>query len=293
MTPKFSLALCAFALVAFAAGCESEIRDVPPSYVGRLLTTTGWADNILTPGQANIGKLDTSGRGSTLVLIQTSAFSVEESFIRKGENTEDHRVLTSDQSPVSLDIRFLFTSPDIANQKGAEDVKRLFTLGNPSQKGNRVMEISLESIYAEQAKLQVRGKIRDCVGQFKDFDDIFQHRDKLNTTVRKLLSEVLADRNVPLVLVDCQVSNIAPDPQVRDNQIKLQAAQAEIDSMKKLQVYLDQNPSARLIFVLGKLKEIASIASQRGNNTIILSSDLGDLKALPLLPVKPQPAEKP
>ncbi len=70
-----------FAVVAmFAVGC-SDIRNVPPQFVGRLLTPTGWEDKLYFPGQVDIGMLDSYKRGNSLVLIQTSAFAVKEGFL--------------------------------------------------------------------------------------------------------------------------------------------------------------------------------------------------------------------
>jgi regulator of protease activity HflC (stomatin/prohibitin superfamily) len=271
---RFGL-LCVFiCLAAFATGCNSDMRNVPPQYVGRILTPTGWENKLYSPGQVDIGQLDMNKRGNSLVLIQMSAFAIKEQFLgaQATEDKEDHRVFTADKTPVTLDVRFMFTSPDAIND--AESVKRFFTLGNPAptQGDERVMHITLDSIYKEQAQLQVRGKIRDIMGKFNNFDEAFLHRDELNTQIRKIVSGVLEERKVPLVLVDCQVSNIKPDSLVWENQIKIQAADAEIQAMKKLQAYLDENPTARLIFVLGKLKEIAQIASEKGNNTIIIST---------------------
>jgi hypothetical protein len=293
---KFSL--CVVCLLAFAAGC-SDVRNVPPQYVGRILTPTGWENKLYSPGQVNIGQLDTTKRGNSLVLIQTSAFAVKESFLgaQAMEDKEDHRVFTADQTPVTLDVRFMFTAPDATNDP--EPVKRFFTLGNPtvSKDDGRVLLISLESIYAEQARLQVRGKIRDVMGKFQNFNEAFAKRSELNEQIHKIVLSVLEERKVPLVLVDCQISNIKPDPLVWENQVKVQAADAEIEAMKKLQGYLDQNPTARLIFVLSKLKEIAQIASEKGNNTIIISTVEGaslsaDKLPLPVLPNKAAPAKK-
>jgi regulator of protease activity HflC (stomatin/prohibitin superfamily) len=291
---KFGLLCVVVCLTAFAAGCNTDMRNVPPQCVGRILTPTGWENKLYSPGQVDIGQLDMHKRGNSLVLIQMSAFAIKEQFLgaQATEDKEDHRVFTADKTPVTLDVRFMFTSPDAIND--AESVKRFFTLGNPApaQGDERVMHITLDSIYKEQAQLQVRGKIRDIMGKFNNFDDAFMHRDELNSQIRKIVSGVLEERKVPLVLVDCQVSNIKPDPLVWENQVKIQAADAEIQAMKKLQSYLDENPTARLIFVLGKLKEIAQIASEKGNNTIIISTVEGAGISADKLPL-PLPSKAP
>jgi regulator of protease activity HflC (stomatin/prohibitin superfamily) len=279
---RFTSFVLPIVVLTIVAGCSSDVRNVPPQFVGRQLTPTGWENRLYSPGQVDIGTLDTQRRGNSLVLIQTSAFAVKESFLgaQAMEDKEDHRVFTADKTPVSLDVRFMFTSPDI--QKDPESVKRFFTLGNPvaSKEENRVMYISLESIYQEQGRLQVRGKIRDVMSGFKSFNDAFERRAELNKEIRSIVTSVLQERSVPLVLVDCQISNIKPDPLVWENQVKVQAADAEIETMTKLQGYLDKNPTARMIFVLSKLKEIAAIASERGNNTIIISA-IGDMTSSP------------
>ncbi len=254
-------------------GC-SEYRNVPPQAVGRKLTPTGWEDKLYGSGQVNIGEKGYSGLCTNLVIIQTSAFAVKESFLGAQANPdhEDHRVFTLDKTPMSLDIRLMFTCPDV--NRNEEAVKRLFTLSNPVQKqgDDRVMEISLASIYAEQAQMHVRGKIRDVMARYKSFDHAFDSRSEITQEICSIVASVFKERNVSLALVDGQISNMKPDPLVWENQVKVQAANAEIEAMTKLQKYLDENPSGRIIFVLSKLKEIASIGAEKGNTVVVISA---------------------
>jgi len=263
-------------MIALFSSC-SQIRNVPPQFAGRILSPTGWEDKIYSPGQVDIGEVDVSGRGNSLVLIQMSAFAIKEQFLgaQATDDKEDHRVFTADKTPVTLDVRIMLTAPDAVDDP--DSVKRFFTLGNPasSKNDNRVMFITLESIYEEQAQLQVRGKIRDIVSKYANFDEAFAKRSDLNAEIRTVLTATLKERQIPLIIVDCQISNIKPDPLVWQNQVRVQAADADIQAMKMIQGYLDANPSARLIFTLNQLKEIARISSENGNNTIIITTTDG------------------
>jgi hypothetical protein len=104
---KFGLLCVVVCLTAFAAGCNTDMRNVPPQCVGRILTPTGWENKLYSPGQVDIGQLDMHKRGNSLVLIQMSAFAIKEQFLgaQATEDKEDHRVFTADKTPVTLDVR--------------------------------------------------------------------------------------------------------------------------------------------------------------------------------------------
>jgi hypothetical protein len=145
------------------AACASY-QNIPPNYIGMKLTPTGYEDTIYTPGQVDIGTTSDSGQGNQLVLIQRSGVEIKEQFLGKEGNKDgaDHRCLTQDQNPMTLDVRLVLALPDYSTPPGKKDLKTLFMLGNPTpmQGNGRVLVLSAESVYEQQAQLQVRGYIR-------------------------------------------------------------------------------------------------------------------------------------
>jgi hypothetical protein len=116
------------------AGCWQSYQDIPPNYIGMKLTPTGYEDTIYTPGQVDIGTTSQSGQGNQLVLIQRSGVEIKEQFLGKDGNKDgaDHRCLTQDQNPMTLDVRLVLALPDYSTPPGKKDLKTLFMLGNPT-----------------------------------------------------------------------------------------------------------------------------------------------------------------
>src|SRR5882672_505861 len=170
-------------LAVVLTGCAqmnscSSYKDVPPNSIAMMLTPTGYASTIYPPGQVNIGTTDSnSGQGNKLVLIQRSGVEVKEGFLGADGNAdhEDHRCLIgTGGQPMSLDVRLILALPDYETDQGKKDVARLFLLGNPVPTNqDRVLILTAQSVYADQAQLQVRGRIRQICASYKDFDDAY------------------------------------------------------------------------------------------------------------------------
>jgi len=168
--------LLALGSLALAA-CDQSYQNIPPNYIGMKLTPTGYEDTIYTPGQVDIGTTSQSGQGNQLVLIQRSGVEVKEQFLGKDGNKDgaDHRCLTQDQNPMTLDVRLVLALPDYSTPQGKKDLKTLFMLGNPTpmQGNSRILVLSTESVYEQQAQLQIRGHIRKICSQYSDFGAAF------------------------------------------------------------------------------------------------------------------------
>jgi hypothetical protein len=171
------LRLIALGGLALAA-CDQSYQNISPNYIGMKLTPTGYEDTIYTPGQVDIGTTSQAGQGNQLVLIQRSGVEIKEQFIGKEGNKDgaDHRCLTQDQNPMTLDVRLVLALPDDSTPQGKKDLKTLFMLGNPTpMQGNaRILVLSAESVYEQQAQLQVRGHIRKICSQYPDFAAAFK-----------------------------------------------------------------------------------------------------------------------
>ena len=285
---KKSLFFLLLGLLLLTTGCQ-QYQNVPPNYLGMKLTPTGYEDHIYTPGQVDIGTSDQSGMATSLVLIQSSGLEIKEQFLGKDGNSdkEDHRILTKDMSPMTVDVRLLLALPDWATEKGKKDLQRIFSLGNPtaSKDTDRVMTISAESIYHDQAQLLLRNRLRSIFAGYASFSDAFmsfadESPKGLNAKVLQAAVEILQSQNVPLRIVEARVSNLKPDENVWKAQVQIQAADSQILAMTKVAEYLRKNPDAREIYKYIALGDLLRIAGDKGQNTMIFTDISGSAPAI-------------
>jgi hypothetical protein len=279
---KFIFVFVLFIFVLSVTSCRKYV-NVPPNDIGMILTPTGYEKKIYTPGMVDIGDENMTGFGSRLVLIQRSGIEVKEQFLGATgmEDKEDHRCLTSNGAPMTLDVRLLLALPDYEKPAGKAELERVFLLGNPElvQGEPRVLRVSLTSVYDEQARLQVRGLIRQLCTQYTDFDSAFKafadaSEDGFIRKVERAVSQILTQKNVPLRLVNAVVSNMKPDETVVNALSAKQAADKRVDAIRTLTDFLneDQSGSRWRVYNMQALQEIVSTANTNGHNTIIISN---------------------
>lgn len=54
------------------ASCENVVRTIPSGFVGKELTPTGFADEILESGQVDLGATNNNGTSTSLVLLEVT-----------------------------------------------------------------------------------------------------------------------------------------------------------------------------------------------------------------------------
>jgi hypothetical protein len=271
-------------------GCCLLEMTIPPNNIAMVLTPTGYEDKIYTPGQVDMGTTGTGGQGNQLVLIQSSGFEIKEQFLEKDkEDGADHRCTTGDHNPITLDVRLVLALPDWTTPEGRKAMKTLFALANPQPVSARILAISAASVYADQAKLQVRSFIRKICAGYKNFNDAFDNfsvtNDSMTDRIRTRVGQVLHEKNIPLQLVDVQVSNMKPDETVMDAQLAKKAAEARVEAIQILVDYLDQDPTGtrRMVYKWQVIQEIIRNGNAAGHNTIFMT-DVAT--APPVLPVQ-------
>src|SRR5207248_3737173 len=166
---------------------------------------------------------------------------------------------------------------------GRKDLKTLFMLGNPSptQGNSRILMLSAESVYEQQAQLQVRGHIRKICSQYPDFAAAFKafgnEKDNLTDNIAGSVGRVLVEQGVPLRLVGAQVSNMKPDDSVVEAQVAQKAAEARTAAIKTLTDFLDQDPTGtrKMVYRMQVLQELTRTANANGHNTIFLTDLAG------------------
>lgn len=286
---RFILAAIALAGLFSLAACN-EFYSVPPNAIGMVLAPTGYDGKVLTPGQVNLGDLTTSGEGNQLVLVERNGVPVKESFAgpAANEDHEDHRCLTADGAPLTLDVRLLLTLPDTATPQGAKDFQRLLLLGRPVADKNqkRTLWITAGSVYSDQAQQQARGKIRQVCASYASFAEINKAfaNGALTDKVLSVVSEALIEAGVPLRVVNATVSNLKPDPSVIDAIARQLAAEKQIEAIKTVTDFLADDPTGerREVYRLQIWQQIVEKGNANGHNTIFMTEVGGAKTIVPL-----------
>jgi hypothetical protein len=280
---------------AAIAGCvDQEYVNVPPNFIGLILTPSGYDGGIYEPGQVNIGGVSQGRYGNRLVLIQRSGFAVKEQFMKgdpdNARDTEDHRCVVGPRlEPMTLDTRLLLALPDYSTPTGKADLMRLALLGNPQPTANRVLQMTASSIYVEQARLQVRGKIREVCSEFDSVEAVFKavadpSGNGFSQRIKKAVATALVESKVPLHLVDAVVSNVKPDPSVMDAISAKQAAEKRVEAIQVITKFLAQDPdgSRRLVYRMQVLQEIMATGDKNGRSTVYMTDISGGPALMPV-----------
>lgn len=286
--------LAFFANPAFAG----QARAIPPNMIGLMLTPTGFDGKIYEPGQVDIGDPGWfSGFGNKLVLLQRSGFAIKEQFTgaAANEDHEDHRCIVGPyREPMTLDVRLLFAMPDYSKPEGKDAILRMGLLGNPTPAdatitgGDRTMLLSADSVYVQQVQQQVRGKIRDVCLSYESVDAVFDAVAKNGTPdgftdkLKIAVGTVLAENNSPLFLVGAVASNVKPDSSVIDAIAASKAADELIDTMKKIDDFIKDDPSGMRTYIY-KMATMKAIAARSGNT--LLMTDVNNGASINVLPV--------
>ena len=113
MKKQLFLSLFAIATVFILSGCGHEVRNINAGYVGKLLTPTGYDNRILEAGQVDLGVKADNDQYTSLVLLEASSITIKEEFHQADGQTdaEDHRVMTLNKTPLTVDIRVQMSLP--------------------------------------------------------------------------------------------------------------------------------------------------------------------------------------
>lgn len=107
MKKSILMSITIIATALMLSSCENVVRTIPSGFVGKELTPTGFANEILESGQVDLGATNNNGTSTSLVLLEVSTTTIKESFDIAGADKNevgDHRVRTKDGAPVSVDI---------------------------------------------------------------------------------------------------------------------------------------------------------------------------------------------
>lgn len=257
------------------------MTQVPAGYVGKLLTPSGWDSALLPPGQVNIGAGSCTGKQSKLVLLEATTITILETFRDAVASTDkvDHRIITKDGVPTSVDMYVRVNVPDDATSRN-----NIFALMTPTgAAGSNVYTITLQNIYARFVEMDVRNRVRDIICSQPNFQGVLSNYDAVNKQVAAAVIQAFKDDHVPLILQDAQLSQVLPDPQVWDSEVKLKAAEAQIQAIEKIGDAMANTPGYQNFLKWQTLQNIA----QTGNLIVITDGNSDSTPGIVINPITP------
>lgn len=234
-------------------------NTVPPTYKGKILTTSGYNQDILEPG-----KYTTWGRDE-MVLIQTNTATYK----------EDVDVVLSDKLTLQAEVRF--------RGRINGSVKVLNAMFNDITPGDDKV-VSFQEVYNVYGRMAVRNKTREIISKY-NVEEVHKNYGRLSGEIGVVLQEVLA--NTPLQISDIAMGSIQYPEVVtaainaakeRKMAIEKEQAQAEIQLTKK--------KNERLLAEAQYQIEITNAKAIRDKNKIIgegVTPELIELRRLEVL----------
>lgn len=274
---KKNLFLLAIVALVFTS-CQTII-PVPPGFQAKVLTPSGFEDDVRGPGQVDIGKQTAQGVGNQLVLLESTAMTVKEPFTQKlnsetGEK-QDHRLRTSDGTPLNGDIYVQIGVP--TDKSVLDDV---FTSITPKQTDNdRVYEVSIIKIYEQYAQMTVRGKVREIFSTYLTTDEVMANIAKINGEITLASHEIFKNSGAPVLLMSVSISNIKEDDEILKSKNDLIAATNEAQSIALKGAAMKKNPD---YLKLRELEVIEKFAETSGNTLILTMGGDQPIKTVPI-----------
>ncbi len=253
------------------AGC-GRMANVPPGYIGKMLTPTGWQDKVWEAGQVDIGDTDSLGRGNQMVICEATSVTIKEAFSKpSAENgNEDHRIIAKDKTPLAVDIYVQVMVPD---EKKMRDSIFAQVTPVPIQGQDRASKITLEQIYSQFARMTIRGKTRQIFAEYKGYMDVMSKYDQVSKQVAGMIAETFRETKVPLKLVAGQLSNVKADETVWAAENQAAAAAAQVSVINDIGTAMRNNPAYLEKYKWDVLKDIAG----KQNLTIIVDGGRGGM----------------
>jgi|SRR3989344_2568500 len=272
MTTKKAFAIMIALTALFLTGCGNEIKNIPPGYIGKMLTPTGWEDKTWEAGQVDIGVADFSGRGNSLVICEATSVTIKESFDKPSaaNGNEDHRIIAKDKTPLAVDVYVQVMVPD--DKKMRDSIFAQVT-AFPEKDNDRVRKITLEQIYNQFARMTIRGKTRQIFSEYSGYQDVMTKYDQVSKQVAGMIAETFKETRVPLKLVAGQLSNVKADATVWAAENEKAAASAQVAVIDAIGTAMRNNPAYLEKYKWDVLKDIAG----KQNLTIIVDGGRGGM----------------
>jgi regulator of protease activity HflC (stomatin/prohibitin superfamily) len=275
---KVMLVLWALVVATILGGCGgNDFREIPPGYVGKVLAPTGYVGKILEAGQVDIKAKSADGSYNQLVLCEATSTTVKESFSGPTqENANDHRIVTADGVPITVDVRIQVMVPKDSAQRDS-----IFLQITPqgTEGDTRTSVITIDQIYSQFATGPIRNRIRAIFMRYPTYGDVIKNYEKINTEISKMIAKTFEETRVPLTLLSGELSNVKADNEVLKAQNQNAAALAQVEQIDKIGAAMRRNPEYLEKYKWDVIEKVAAKGS-----TIIVDANGG--KTSYTVPVK-------
>jgi len=281
----FLLALAISALTTTA--CVGPQVEVPPAYVGKITTDSGFQEGIIPPSRFRL---------EGMCMICDGLVLVEASDVAQKEQMKIY--MPKDELNLTVDVRGVFTIS--SEESNAEKIFDRVT-AQPSNMGDRVSVIPMTRVYETYGQAVLREAVRTTLTKYT-IAQVMENRESIGTEltqiVRKKLSATpittkqfgLADIQPPAVIVAAREAakerEIAIQREEAEKQIKLKRAEADLQvAVKQQEVDLKEAETQVLVnktlaegvnkaFVTQRwLKIMAELAANPDGKVIIMPAE--------------------
>jgi hypothetical protein len=233
-------------------GCE-EYRQIPAGYVGKILTPTGWEKGVREAGMVDIGTGNPNGTKNVLVILEATSVAIKEHFGKDGGNGEDDRVIIN-KTPCTVDFYVRCAVAADLDTRNA-----VFAQMTPkSTSMDRVSVITIDAIYTQFAKMDIRSGVRSVLSKYPDYNSVVVDMDGASTKGSAMAIESFKASGVPLLMQNAKFSNIKQDETVWAAENAKQASLAQVATIDSLGKALRRNPEYMLFKKYDTYKDIAA-----------------------------------
>lgn len=267
---KFLSLFLVLALVFALPSCQNKKYNIPPGFIGKVITPTGFEKEIRETGQVDLGEVQSDGQANSLVLLEATTITVKEPFA-KDQVGEDHRIKLKD-GYVIADIYVQFALP--TDPLLRENAFACVTATADTLLDSRVATIKLEDIYAKFAKMNVRAKSRLAFNDYKNADDVMNNLAKVEGEVAKIIAQVIKDSKAPIELTSVSISNVKEDETIVESKNKTESASNEVLTIDKIGQAIRNNPQYVEYY---KWQVISEVMAKNPNAVLIIDAGKGNV----------------
>jgi len=258
-----NIVICIIALLLVS--CSNDIRNIPAGYIGKKLTPSGWDKNILEAGQVDIGTSSWSGSYTSLVILEATSISLKESFGQaKKQGDEDDRIIIG-KTPVTVDVYVRMRIPSEKEKRNA-----IFAQITPVNIRDRESKISVQAIYEQFAKMDIRSGIREVLQKETTVDTITRNLEKFNSMLGAMTIKYFEKSGVPLDVQNVTISNVKVDASVWEAENKLAAAATNVRAIDMEGAALRRNPEYLMKMKWEAVTSGKTVILNEGNVPVVL-----------------------
>jgi regulator of protease activity HflC (stomatin/prohibitin superfamily) len=193
-----------------------------------------------------LGVANTDGTYNSLVLLENTSTTVMEAFDQAGAlttdttDTEDHRILTQDGVPLSVDVYVRMIVP--ADNATRDTILAEVTPTQMPDYPSNVKVITVKAIYERFAQPEVRSQIRGLFAGYPNYQTLYADYSNVSEKLGEKIATIFPKNGVPLTLQSVSLSNVKPDQTVWAALNQNAAAKSQADAINTIGEALRKNP---------------------------------------------------